>query len=850
VSVAAVAPRPEPCFHCGLPLPPGPPLYADVLGERRALCCLGCRAAAEMLEAQGLADWYRLRATPAGAPAPTLEAVRDESLPLATPEIEAAYVLAGESGACSASLLVEGLHCAACTWVIETHLEALAGVAAVRVAQLDRRVTVDFDPARVDLRSIVLRLAEVGFAARPDRPSESAALERAEGRTALIRLGVAGLGAMNVMSYAMGLYVGAFEGIEAGSAAFMRWMGWLVATPVVWISGRPFCEAAWRQLKVRRPGMDVPVALAIVGAYLISAWATLSGRGEVYFESICTFIFFLLVGRHFEQRIRLRARRVTRSLADARPAIARRQDGDGERIVPAERLAIGDRFRVRPGEALPADGFVLEGESAVEEALLSGEPWPRPVAPASAVLAGSVNVSSPLLVEATRVGERTKLAGVLRLVERAQAERSPEARLGDRVGSIFVVCVLFVAAANFAVWSFVAPERAIWTTLSVLVATCPCALGLALPAATAAATHALARAGLLVTRAGTLEELARADHFVFDKTGTLTAGEPTLVAIETLGDVDPEAALVFARGLERDSEHPIARALCRPRAGERVRAVPPVFESVRAVPGFGVEGTLAGRRFRIGRPAWVLEQAAADERTSAPDANGPPSEARAGGPGARISILLARDGRAVARFDFEDPLRPHAEAALARLRAPGRSLEMLSGDPSAGADSIAARLGLAVAVRAATPEQKLARVQALQRAGRRVAVVGDGVNDGPVLRAADVSVAMGSGCDLSRLGAGGVLLRDGLGRVPRAVEAARRMRRIGIENVVWALAYNAAVLPLAVSGRLAPWAAALGMSASSLVVVCNALRAGRVPGSDRGGAREVAGEAIAAGGER
>jgi len=792
------------------------------------MCCIGCRAAAEMLEMEGLADWYRRRAEPAGAPAPTLEAVRDESALLATPEIEAAYLLAGTPGACSASLLVEGLHCAACSWVIEAHLEGLAGVGAVRVAQPERRVRVDFDPAYVSLRAIVLRLAEIGFAARPDRPSEAAALERAESRTALIRLGVAGLGAMNVMSYAMGLYVGAFDGIEAGSVALMRWMGLLVATPVVWISGRPFYEAAWRELAVRRSGMDVPVALAIVGAYLISVYATVSGRGEVYFESICMFIFFLLVGRQLEQRIRRRACSLTRSLAASRPTIARRQEADGERIVPAERLAVGDRFRVRPGESLPADGVVLEGESTVEEAILTGEPWPRAVAASARVLAGSVNVASPLVVEATRVGAETTLAGILRLVERAQAERSPAMRLGDRVGSHFVVGVLVVAALNFAIWSVVDPARAIWTTLSVLVATCPCALGLALPAATAAATHALARAGLLVTRAGVLEDLARVDHFVFDKTGTLTLGEPTLVAVERLDGGDADAALAFARGLERDSEHPIARALRRARPGERIRAVPPVFGDVRAVPGRGVEGTLAGHRYRIGRPTWAREGGPANGA----EAERVIASAAADGdhaPGARISVLLARDGRALARFELADPLRADAETALAGLRAEGCSLEMLSGDPSPGAATVADRLGLGVVARAATPEEKLARVQALQRAGRRVAVVGDGVNDGPVLRAGDVSIAMGSGCDLSRLGASAVLLRDELALLPRALVAARRMRRIGLENVAWALAYNAAVLPLAVLGRLPPWLAALGMSASSLVVVVNALRAGRLP---------------------
>ncbi len=847
MSLAAVAPQPEACFHCGLDVPEGTRLSARVLGELHPMCCIGCRAAAEMLEAQGLSEWYRRRASLPGAPARTLEAVRDENGPLETPEIEASYLIRdAEGGGHSAGLLVEGLSCAACIWVIEAHLAGLEGVEGCRVALPERRVVVDFDPARTSLRDVVLRLAEIGFASRPDRPSEAAALEREENRSALIRLGVSGLGAMNVMSYAMGLYFGAFDGIEAGSAALMRWMGFLVATPVVLYAGRPFFEAAWRELKIRRPGMDVPVALAIGFAYLVSVYATVFGVGEVYFESICMFIFFLGVGRYLEQRIRQRACSLTRSLAESSPAIARRVEADGERVVPAERLVVGDRFRVRPGETIAADGRVLEGESAVQEALLTGEPWPRPVAREASVVAGSVNVSSPLLVEATRVGDQTTLASILRLAQRAQSERSPVARLADRVGSIFVVAVLGVAAVNFLVWGWIAPERAIWTTLSVLVATCPCALGLALPAVTAATTHALARAGLLVTRAGVLESLARADLFVFDKTGTLTEGEPRLVRLRLAGEGDVGEALALARALERDSEHPIARALRRPRPGERVRPVGPSLESVRAHPGLGVEGRHAGHVYRIGRPEWALASAdGATARSGGPSAaNAPLAASESGGasgtgqsvppkgeaPASQVSVVLSRDGAPFAELDFEDPIRSEAAPALAALRAAGISLEMLSGDPSAGAEAVARSLGLESKLRGALPEEKVERVKALAREGRRVAVVGDGVNDGPVLRAGEVSIAMGSGCDLSRLGASAVLLRDDLSLIPRAVEAARRMQRIALQNVAWAIGYNLAVLPLAASGHLPPWLAALGMSASSLVVVSNALRANRLPG--------------------
>jgi Cu2+-exporting ATPase len=804
------------CFHCGLPIPEGFRISAKVLGELRPMCCIGCCAAAEMIEAQGLSDWYVRRDGPSGVPASTPSDTQERLAYLETPEFEEEIVESDASGGVHAALRVEGLACPACVWVIERHLLGLDGVLGVRVGLASGRVRVRWDPARTDLRAIVLRLAEIGFAARPDRPGESAEIERREERAALIRLGVAGLGAMNVMTYSVALYAGYFEGMSAAAEAFMRWMGLVVTTPVVLVSARPFFEAAARQLRLLRPGMDVPVSLAIGGAMLASVFATLRGTGEVYFDSVCMFTFFLTAGRTLEMRIRHRAGSLTRRLLDATPVVARREEDGGERVVPAHRLAIGDRFRVRAGESVPADGVVLDGRSAVEEALLTGEPWPRAIEPGSTVVAGSVNVEAAIRVEATRVGASTALGAIVALIERAESDRPPIARTADRVAAVFVGFVLGVAVLNAVVWSWVDPERAIWTTLAVLVATCPCALSLATPAALAATTHALAQAGLVVTSGRVIEGLLGVDRFVFDKTGTLTLGRPTLVHVEPLRGRDPEPLLGIAAALERDAGHPCARALvdhaaATPGAGARVA------DDLVDAPGFGVEGRVEGERFRIGRPAWataVSQEAVASE---------PPDDE------ALVWILLADANGPLAWFGFDDPIRPDAAATLDALRASGVALEMLSGDPSPAAARIADRLGLESVCAGATPGDKVARVRALQSKGERVAVVGDGVNDGPFLRAADVSIAMGSGCDLSRLGADAVLLRDALGLLPRAIDACARTRRILLQNFGWAIAYNLLALPLAVIGLLAPWLAALGMSTSSLVVVANALRLKRLP---------------------
>jgi Cu2+-exporting ATPase len=816
------------CFHCGLPIPQGLKISAKVLGEARPMCCIGCCAVAEMFEARGLSDWYLRREGSTGFQAAILPDVRERVAYLETPAFEEGFVERDANGVSRTSLLVEGLVCAACVWVIEQHLGRREGVLGVRVSLASRRVHVEWDPDCLDLRDVILRLAEIGFAARPDRPGDGAELERSENRSALIRLGVAGLGAMNVMTYSVALYAGAFEGMSTGSIALMRWMGLVVSTPVVLISARPFFRAAWRELRLLAPGMDVPVSLAIGGAYVVSVYATWTGTGEVYFDSVCMFTFFLSVGRYLEMRIRHRSSSLTRSMIDATPLIARREGEDGERVVPAHALVVGDRFRVRPGESLPADGFVLEGRSAVEEALLTGEPWPRSIATGATVIAGSINVESPILVEATRVGEGTTLASIVALIERAESERPPIARMADRVAGVFVTGVLGVALVNWIAWQYWAPERAIWTTLAVLVATCPCALSLATPTAIAAATHALAKAGLVITSGRVLEGLSGADRFIFDKTGTLTRGHPTLARVIPMRGQSESELMGIAERLERDSEHPVARALSRDshdshdsHAGAMTHrprtARAHTADEIRSVPGFGVEGTLEGTRYRIGRPEWA----------SAIDASLPGTDVP--GHSALVWVLLADDAGPLAWFGLEDPIRLDTASAIEGLRERGLGLEMLSGDPSPSAARVADQLGLDVVSAAATPEGKVARVRALQAEGERIVVVGDGVNDGPFLQAGDVSIAMGSGCDLSRLGADAVLMRDELALLPRAVEWSGRVRKILFQNFGWAIAYNLLALPLAVSGHLAPWLAALGMSTSSLVVVLNALRLNHLP---------------------
>lgn len=794
------------------------------------MCCVGCLAVAEMLEAQGLSDWYRHREAPTGV---RPELVPDVLEQLSWLEDEAlglersAHSSPDDPDVRELTLLVTGLGCAACVWLIERHLERLSGVVAVRVDLVSHRLRLAWRPEQVGLEDVIARLAEIGFTARPDHAEAASRIERDENRAALIRLGVSGLGTMNVMTYAVALYAGAFEGMEEGYRSLFRWLSLIVTTPVVVVGARPFFVGALRDLRFGRPGMDVPVALAIGGAFVVSGWATFRGEGEVYFDSACMFTFFLGLGRTLEMRARHHSASLSRRLIEAVPTLARRIEEGRERLVPAAELAVGDRLMVRPGEALPADARVLEGRSDVEEALLTGEPWPRAVGPGDELIAGSLNTTTAILVEASRVGRDTTLATILASIDRAQSEKPEIARLADRVAVVFVTIVLALAFGTAIFWGIQAPERAVWTTLAVLIATCPCALSLATPAALASATYGLAGAGLLVTRGHVLEGLAGAGRIVLDKTGTLTRGEPGLIEIVPLREGDSQGrCLQLARRLEQHSEHPLARAVMSARDAEGAALEPAVSpaENVSFV-GLGVEAHRSGLRTRIGRPAWVAELAG-DGHGDGKDAATPSVPDRVG---MHSWILLGDDEGAIAWLGFGDEIREGVREALDTMRALGLELEMLSGDPSPSAADLAQRLGLQVVCPAATPDQKVERIRQLQRAGERVIVVGDGVNDAPVLAAAGTSIAMGSGADWTRLGADAILMRDDLTLLPRAIAWSRRTRRVIRQNLTWAAGYNLIALPLALSGQLAPWLAAAGMSASSLVVVSNAMRLHRAP---------------------
>ncbi len=794
------------CFHCGLPCPEGSHYHVEIDGVERPMCCPGCEAVARAIVDNGLTSFYQLRDEKARKPEDLVPAALREAEIFDREAVQASFVRQEEGNVREAALIMEGIVCAACVWLSERHVTALPGVLSFRVNYATHRAQLRWDNSQISLSEILRAIADIGYLAHPFDPGRQEALQKTEKRQALWRIAVAGFGAMQVMMLAVAMYAGDYQGMDPDLRLFMRWISLLLTTPVVFFSARPFFIAAWRDLRQRQLGMDVPVALAIGAAYAASLVATIIDRGHVYFDSVTMFTFFLLTGRYLEMAARHRAGQVAEELVRLRPAVATRIAPDGSReTVPVSELAIGDHIRVRPGEPIAADGRIIEGQTEVDESLLTGESLPLGRGPGDPVVGGTLNITSPVTVAVEHLGEDTVLAAITRLLDRAQSEKPRLARLADRIAGWFVAAILALATLVFLAWWDAGAEQAFSITLSVLVVTCPCALSLATPAAITTATGALTRRGLLVTRGHALETLARATHVVFDKTGTLTEGRLVLEAVRLLREgISAETARAWAAALEKDSEHPVARAL-----GEGVQA-PPSATDLRTVPGQGVEGLIDGRRYRLGSDAFVAEWG---EAPPEPD-------------DVASWVWLADQDGLVAGFAIADRPREEAREAMARLRAMGLRLVMLSGDREAVAASVAAELGIDVAHGRLSPDAKLEHVRRLQAEGAVVAMVGDGINDAPVLAAAQVSIAMGAGTQLAQASADMVLLSDDLSRLPEGVRKARQTLAVIRQNLGWALLYNGAALPLAAAGLVAPWMAALGMSLSSLLVVLNALRLG------------------------
>ena len=712
-------------------------------------------------------------------------------------------------GEADAVFNAEGIHCANCARAIHTALDRLPGIQRADVNVVNSRVSVTWDPKKINLGVILSAIGQLGFRPTPLVGEAAVLAQRAERRSALKRIGLAALGSMQVMMYAGGLYAGAYQGIDTSMAEALRIACFVMATPVLWYSGWPILRGGLGDLRRRVLGMDVTVSLALLLAYFASVFNMLRGSGEVYFDSVTMFILFLSIGRFFEMKGRHQAANVTDALARALPSEVRRligDDGSSEKIPLAD-VKPGDRLSIGSQQLIPVDGTVLSRTALVDESLITGESLPQRRDTGQTLLGGSINCGSALTLQVTQEPGDSTLHALVRLLERAQSERPRLGLAAERVASWFVVRVLLATLMVAAIWLALDPSRAFHAVLAVLVAACPCALSLATPVAIASATSKLARLGVLVMHSDAIEGLAQVDTVMLDKTGTVTAGEPTVIdttVIRSASPLRPSDARGIGAALESGSSHPLARAFAAHTDSRWIAT------DIKEIPGEGVIGTLDGERWVLGRSALIKAQLSIATEPTTDD---------------HTLVWLASDGGTLVRFTLADGIRPEAIETVQALKKLGLSVQLASGDRPATVQRVAESLELDIARAEQTPADKLEHLKALQtRHAGRVLMVGDGVNDGPVLAAADVSMAMGRGSSLAHAAADLLLLRETLSPLPASIQLARRTLRIIRQNLNWAAAYNFTALPIAALGLMPPWVAAIGMSLSSLLVVFNARR--------------------------
>tara|TARA_R110000851_G_scaffold4900_4_gene20590 strand:- start:84162 stop:86555 length:2394 start_codon:yes stop_codon:yes gene_type:complete len=793
-----------PCFHCNEPVTTGEQYTTLIQGQQQPMCCPGCQAVSQAIMDAGLSSYYQFRSEPGQRQTALVPEQLSQYSAYDLPEVQQDFV--HKQGAIdSTSLSIDGITCAACAWLIEHKLKPVAGITNVLVNSTTQRALVSWDSHIIQLSEILQIISKVGYQAAPYQVDEQEKQSKVDSRKFLLRLGLAGFATMQVMMFALALYTGYFTGLDVEFRDYFRWVSLMFAAPVVLYSAQPFYFSALRSLLSGKLNMDVSVSIAILGAYVASCVATIQGNGEVYFESVSMFTFFLLLGRYFEQSARQKASVSSSNLHKLVPLTAHLlRNGDATEIA-AKQLTIGDIILVKPGEVIAADAEVVLGQSSVNEAMLTGEQMPISKHLADKVYAGTINIEQPLQVRVTALGQDQLVAEIIRLQELASNNKPAIALVADRLARYFSASILSIAAITYLVWLSISPDDAFWITLSVLVATCPCALALATPTAVTCATAIFTKLGVIPRKTGIFEKLTKIDHVVFDKTGTLTCGYLSIGEVQTFGQYSSEQVLSLAAATEQGSLHPIALAF-KPFYDNKH-----IVEHVDHHIGLGIRACINQQQVCIGTAQFVT-----------PDCN-------------RVSpqalesqwIFLSIDNKLVAKIEMLDQLRVDSLATVNALKAANIKLSIASGDSSGHVEFLANKIGISDVHSGLSPQGKLALVNRLQQKAN-VAMFGDGINDAPVLAGANLSVAMGSGSAIAKNSADLILLGDHLSRFNDAIYVAKQAQRIIHQNLLWAFAYNMVILPLAVTGHVAPYIAAIGMSVSSLIVVSNSLRLLRI----------------------
>jgi len=799
------------CFHCGLPVPKNIKFEQNIDGITRPFCCPACQMVCCAIYDAGLDGFYQRTPTDALlAPPPEtpknlalydLDEVQEEFVTSLTRQREI-------------HLLVEGIHCAACVWLIEHSLQQMQGLINAQVNLSGKRLKVSWDNQAVTLSQIITQLGKIGYAAVPYDPEVAEGKLKKQNRALLFRMAFAAFTMMNLLWISIALYSGASEG---EFRSLFHWVGFALATPTLLYSGYPFLHGAWTGLRHRHLTMDLPIAIGAITTYLYSLNITLtqSTVGDVYYDTVVNFLFIILVGRYLEAISKHQAVASTQRLLDLQPRGATVIRDDKEILLPIRAVKQSDMVLVKPGDKIPVDGIIVEGRSSVDESMLSGESRPVSKIRNDNVSAGTVNIDSPLTIEVKGILQNTSLGRIIHLVEDAQASKAPIQCIADRVVPWFVAVTLLLATITFFLWLNTSFELALMAATAVLIITCPCAFGLATPMAIASASGLGARYGILIKNGGILETLSEIDHFVFDKTGTLTEGQMQVLEIKTIDNVDANLLIAQIAAVERYSEHSIARAIVNKAKSLDLKI--PAAVQVTNTPGLGVIGKTGNASILVGNSKWLRQN-------NVKCANSLDQYRQQWEQQGTTCVHIALDGHEVALIAIADKLRPNAKELINTLHANGIRTTLLTGDRLPVATAIADKLGGMETIAEVLPQDKDHIIQQLQLGNKKVAMVGDGVNDAPALVRADVGIALGSGTDISGDSADIILMSNELNKILLATQLSQRTLRTIRQNIGISILYNIIMVPLAMSALITPLIAAISMPVSSLLVIGNAAR--------------------------